>query len=190
MHYCSRRCFRAPRGYYSFRASDGATSKRSFASLHCVSLYSFLYSAMGPLRRPMETRVHHEHGLRIADPVHILRFNYSPVERTLPALWKVIAGRMKSRLGSSLFVQPPPGFALRAITRTFSLPAGVALTVLSEAARLYSRVIPRCIHSENCYSFPRTFAGKTTRTCCKCGHRREYDMTTMRFVTGRFVSTS
>jgi hypothetical protein len=122
--------------------------------------------------------------------VHILRFNYSWVERTLPVLWKVIAGPMKSRFGSSLFVQPPPGFALRAITRTFSLPAGVAQTLLSEAARLYSRVIPRCIHSENCYSFPMTFAGRTTRTCYKCGHRREYDMTTMRFVTGRFVSTS
>lgn len=97
---------------------------------------------------------------------------------------------MKSRLGSSLFVQPQPGFALRAITRAFSLQAGVALTLLSEVERLYSRVIPRCIHSENCYSFPMTFAGKTTRTCYKRGHRREYDMNTMRFVTGRFDSTS
>ena len=137
----------------------------------------------------LETRVHHERGLRSADHAHILRFNYSPVEGTLPALWKVFAGRMKSRLGSSLFVQPPPGFALRAITRAFSLPAGVALTLLSEVERLYSQVIPRCIHSENCYSFPMTFAGKTTRTCHKCGHRREYDMNTMRFVTGRFDST-
>lgn len=33
-----------------------------------------------------------------------------------------------------------------------------------------------------------TVDGKTTRTCYKCGHKREYDMTTMRFVTGHFVS--
>lgn len=62
--------------------------------------------------------------------------------------------------------------------------------LLNEAAGLCSRAMPRCIHSENNYSFPRTFAGKTTRTCRKCGHKREYDMATMRFLTGHFVSAS
>jgi hypothetical protein len=97
---------------------------------------------------------------------------------------------MKLRLSFPLFVLSPPGFAMRVITKTFSLAAGVVLMLLSEAARLCLRAMPRCIHSENCYSFPRTFAGKTTRTCCKCGHKREYDMATMRFLTGHFVSTS
>jgi len=67
---------------------------------------------------------------------------------------------------------------------------GAVLVVLVGAAWLYSRAIPKCIHGENSYSFPRTVDGKTTRTCCKCGHKREYDMATMRFVTGHFAGTS
>jgi hypothetical protein len=114
---------------------------------------------------------------------------YGTVESTLLALWKATMGRMKSRSGSSLFILSPP-FGMRMIAKPFSLAGGVVLMLLNEAAGLCSRAMPRCIHSENSYSFPRTFAGKTTRTCCKCGHRRAYDMATMHFVTGRFVSTS
>ena len=79
---------------------------------------------------------------------------------------------------------------MRLITKPLALTVGVALTVLGAAAWICSRVTPKCIHSEYSYSFPRTVAGKTTRTCCKCGHKREYDMATMRFLTGHFVSTS
>lgn len=82
------------------------------------------------------------------------------------------------------------GFAMWLITKTFSLSAGVVLMLLGGAAWLCSRAIQKCTHSENSYSFPRTVDGKTTRTCYKCGHKREYDMTNMRFVTGHFVSTS
>ena len=82
------------------------------------------------------------------------------------------------------------GFAMWLITKTFSLSAGVVLMLLGGAAWLGSRAMQKCTHSENSYSFPRTVDGKTTRTCYKCGHKREYDMTTMRFVTGHFVSTS
>ena len=79
---------------------------------------------------------------------------------------------------------------MRLTTRIFSLPAGVVLMLLGGAAWLCSRATPKCTHGENSYSFPRTVDGKTTRTCYKCGHTREYDLTTMRFVTGHFVSTS
>jgi hypothetical protein len=82
------------------------------------------------------------------------------------------------------------GLAMRLITRTLSIAADLVLELLSETAGLCARTVPRCIHSENSYSFPRTFAGKTTRTCSKCGHKREYCMSTMRFLTGHFVSTS
>ena len=99
-------------------------------------------------------------------------------------------GTHEIRLGSSLFALSPPGFAMRVITKTFSLAAGVVRMLLGGAAWLCSRAMPKCTHSENSYSFPMTVDGKTTRTCYKCGHKREYDMTTMRFVTGHFVSTS
>ena len=79
---------------------------------------------------------------------------------------------------------------MRLITRTLVFTAGVVRTVLGAATWLCSRAMPKCIHSDYSYSFPRTVAGKTTRTCYKCGHRREYDMVTMRFLTGHFVSTS
>lgn len=71
-------------------------------------------------------------------------------------------------------------------TKVFTVSAGALLVVLGGAAWLCSRAIPRCTHSDNNYSFPRTVDGKTTRTCCKCGHKREYDMATMRFLTGHF----
>ena len=97
----------------------------------------------------------------------------------------------ESHLRASLFVWfPPGGSAMRLIKKTFSLSAGVVLMLLDGAAWICSRAMPKCIHGENSYSFPRTIDGKTTRTCCRCGHRREYDMTTMRFLTGHFVSTS
>jgi hypothetical protein len=79
---------------------------------------------------------------------------------------------------------------MRLTAKFLSLSAGAVLVVLGAAAWLCSWVIPKCTHGENNYSFPRTVDGKTTRTCCKCGHKREYDMGTMRFVTGHFVSTS
>jgi hypothetical protein len=79
---------------------------------------------------------------------------------------------------------------MRLTTKFLSLSAGAVLVVLGGAAWLYSRAIPKCTHGENSYSFPRTVDGKTTRTCCKCGHKREYDMATMRFLTGHFDSTS
>lgn len=90
----------------------------------------------------------------------------------------------------SVFVLPLSGFAMRLITKTFSLAAGGVLILLGGAAWLFSRAIPKCTHRESSYSFPMTVDGKTTRTCYKCGHKREYDMTTMRFLTGHFVSTS
>jgi hypothetical protein len=76
---------------------------------------------------------------------------------------------------------------MRVTTKTFSLSTGV-LMLLGGAAWLCARAIPKCTHGEKSYSFPITVAGKTTRTCYKCGHTREYDMTTMRFLTGHFVS--
>ena len=76
------------------------------------------------------------------------------------------------------------------INRALVLVSEGVRMVFSAAAWLCSRAMPKCIHSDSSYSFPRTVAGKTTRTCYKCGHRREYDMTTMRFLTGHFVSTS
>ena len=79
---------------------------------------------------------------------------------------------------------------MRLVTKIVSLPAGVVLMLLGAAAWLCSRATPKCTHGENSYSFPRTAGGKATRTCYKCGHTREYDMTKMRFVTGHFVSTS
>jgi hypothetical protein len=89
---------------------------------------------------------------------------------------------------SILFLLFPPGLAMRVITKNFSLATGAVLMLLGGAAWLCSRAMPKCTHGENSYSFPRTVDGKTTRTCCKCGHRREYDMVTMRFLTGHFVS--
>jgi hypothetical protein len=77
---------------------------------------------------------------------------------------------------------------MRVISKTFSLSTGV-LMLLGGAAWLCARAIPKCTHGENGYSFPITVEGKTTRTCYKCGHSREYDMNTMRFLTGHFVST-
>jgi hypothetical protein len=78
---------------------------------------------------------------------------------------------------------------MRMNSRTFSLSTGV-LMVLGGAAWLCARALPKCTHGEKSYSFPITVDGKTTRTCYKCGHSREYDMTTMRFLTGHFVSAS
>jgi hypothetical protein len=77
---------------------------------------------------------------------------------------------------------------MRLITKTLSWSAGTVLMLLGGAAWLCLRATPKCIHGEESYSFPRTANGKTTRSCSKCGHTREYDMTTMRFVTGHFVS--
>jgi len=74
------------------------------------------------------------------------------------------------------------------IKKTFSLSTGV-LVLLGGAAWLCARAIPKCTHGEKSYSFPITVDGKTTRTCYKCGHTREYDMVNMRFLTGHFVST-
>jgi len=68
-------------------------------------------------------------------------------------------------------------FDMRVNSRSFSLSTGV-LMLLGGAAWLCARALPKCTH------------GKTTRTCYKCGHSREYDMTTMRFLTGHFVSAS
>lgn len=79
---------------------------------------------------------------------------------------------------------------MHSIAKLLSFSTGAVLVVLVGAAWLCSRAIPKCIHGESSYSFPRTVDGKTTRTCCKCGHKREYDMATMRFLTGHFVSTS
>lgn len=87
------------------------------------------------------------------------------------------------------FSFPLIGFAMRLITKIFSFPVEGARVLLSGAAWLCSRTIPKCTHSQNSYSFPRTVDGKTTRTCYKCGHKRDYDMNTMRFLTGHFVST-
>jgi hypothetical protein len=78
---------------------------------------------------------------------------------------------------------------VRVINKPFSWSTGAVLTLLGGAAWLCARAMPKCIHGEKSYSFPITVDGKTTRTCYKCGHKREYDMTTMRFVTGHFVST-
>ncbi|HEY2394019.1 MAG TPA: hypothetical protein VGK22_22795 [Candidatus Angelobacter sp.] len=77
---------------------------------------------------------------------------------------------------------------MRLTTKSFSLSTGI-LVLFGGAAWLCARAIPKCIHGEKSYSFPRTVDGKTTRTCHKCGHKREYDMATMRFRTGHFVST-
>ena len=82
------------------------------------------------------------------------------------------------------------GIAMHLIARALAFMRGAVHILLNGATWVCSRAMPNCTHTENSYSFPRTVAGKTTRTCCKCGHRREYDMTTMRFLTGRFVSTS
>lgn len=95
---------------------------------------------------------------------------------------------MNLRLRDSLF--GPLLSAMSMVTQGIASTPGVVLMLLEGAASLCSRAIPRCIHGGDSYSFPRTFAGKTTRTCCKCGHKREYDMATMRFLTGHFVSTS
>jgi hypothetical protein len=80
------------------------------------------------------------------------------------------------------------GYEVHMIRKTFSLSTGV-LVLLGGAAWLCARAIPKCTHGEKSYSFPITVDGKTTRTCYKCGHKREYDMTSMRFLTGYFVST-
>jgi len=93
------------------------------------------------------------------------------------------------RLCASLFNFSFHGPAMRLTTKTFSLSTGV-LMLLGGAAWLCARAIPKCTHGEKSYSFPITVNGKTTRTCYKCGHSREYDMETMRFLTGHFVSTS
>jgi hypothetical protein len=77
--------------------------------------------------------------------------------------------------------------AMRVNSRSFSLSTGM-LMLLGGAAWLCARAIPKCTHGEKSYSFPITRDGKTTRTCYKCGHSREYDMSTMRFLTGHFVS--
>jgi hypothetical protein len=76
---------------------------------------------------------------------------------------------------------------MRLTTKSISLSTGI-LVLFGGAAWLCSRAIPKCIHGEQSYSFPRTVDGTTTRTCNKCGHKREYDMATMRFLTGHFVS--
>jgi hypothetical protein len=72
---------------------------------------------------------------------------------------------------------------MRLITKTFSLSTGIVLVLLGGTAWLCSRAMPKCTHSEKNYSFPRTVDGKTTGTCAKCGHKREYDTINMRFLT-------
>jgi hypothetical protein len=96
---------------------------------------------------------------------------------------------MNLRSSDPQFVVAPLAFVIHLVGKALSLWAAAVIFMGSAAARLYLQFVPRCIHSENNYAFPRTFAGKTTRTCCKCGHKREYDMATMRFLTGHFVST-
>jgi len=78
--------------------------------------------------------------------------------------------------------------AMGLVLKLFSFSTGTVLALLGAVAWLCSHAMPKCIHREDSYSFPRTVDGKTTRTCYKCGHTRGYDMTTMRFVTGHFVS--
>jgi hypothetical protein len=57
--------------------------------------------------------------------------------------------------------------------------------LLSEAARLCSQAVRRRIRSENSYSSQDTYR-QDDPTCSKCGHKREYDMATMRFLTRAF----
>ena len=97
--------------------------------------------------------------------------------------------RYESRSTSLLCFHAMRRSAMRVSSRTFSLSTGV-LMLLGGAAWLCARAIPKCTHGEKSYSFPITRDGKTTRTCYKCGHTREYDMATMRFLTGHFVSAS
>jgi len=94
---------------------------------------------------------------------------------------------MKSWFVPSRLVEQPHGPVKRLVAASFSFAAGVMVGVLHPFSRFFALAMPRCIHAESSYAFPRTFAGKTTRTCCKCGHKREYDMVTMRFLTGHFV---
>jgi hypothetical protein len=94
----------------------------------------------------------------------------------------------ENRRRASLFAFSFRESVMRVTAKTFSLSTGV-LMLLGGAAWLCARAIPKCTHGEKSYSFPITVEGKTTRTCYKCGHTREYDMKTMRFLTGHFVST-
>jgi hypothetical protein len=87
-----------------------------------------------------------------------------------------------------LVLYSPHRFSMRVNSRSFSLSTGM-LMLLGGAAWLCARALPKCTHGEKSYSFPITVDGKTTRTCYKCGHSRKYDMTTMRFLTGHFVSS-
>jgi uncharacterized protein (DUF2147 family) len=77
-------------------------------------------------------------------------------------------------------------FDMRFFSKAFSLSAGTALAVLAGTAWLLSRARPVCTHNERSYGFPMTVDGRTTRTCSKCGHKREYDMANMRFVDRTF----
>jgi len=77
-------------------------------------------------------------------------------------------------------------FTMRFLSKVFSLSAGTAVAVIAGAAWLLSRARPVCTHNESSYGFPMTVDGMTTRTCSKCGHKREYDMTNMRFVDRTF----
>ena len=99
-----------------------------------------------------------------------------------------LCARYEPRPGTSLLsFHAMRRSAMRVSAKSFSLSTGV-LMLLGGAAWLCARAIPKCTHGEKSYSFPITRDGKTTRTCYKCGHSREYDMTTMRFLTGHFVS--
>jgi hypothetical protein len=99
-----------------------------------------------------------------------------------------LCARYEPRSGTSLLsFHAMRRSAMRVSAKSFSLSTGV-LMLLGGAAWLCARAIPKCTHGEKSYSFPITRDGKTTRTCYKCGHSREYDMTTMRFLTGHFVS--
>lgn len=71
---------------------------------------------------------------------------------------------------------------MRFLSKALSLSAGTALAVFAGAAWLLSRPRSVCNHNERSYGFPMTVDGRTTRTCSKCGHKRDYDMTRMRFV--------
>lgn len=79
---------------------------------------------------------------------------------------------------------------MRLMTKAFTWSAGTALALLGGAAWLLTRARPVCAHNERSYGFPMTVDGRTTRTCNKCGHKREYDMSTMRFVDRKLQERS
>lgn len=84
------------------------------------------------------------------------------------------------------------------LRKLFNLPAAVFVGLTAGALVLASKAVPKCMHDEEHYSFPRApqkdkrqaseVFGQcpvVLRTCNICGEVKFYDWTNMRFLTNR-----